>query len=361
MKVALTVEAEFIRRFKGFFENLIFSLIDNAIDITLILQDIIDSTSLNIPIPENKILRYKHTILLTKYKSQVNDISEKLKRNKVELIHSLSGSASILTGDIAKRLDIPYIVSIIGLEQRECHIPTNKDLCKVLIALSRPILDEIKEMYPNILSKLIRPGEFLQERKQDDEKTKKTFIAYGRFDRLSRYDYIIEAFADLKDKEYDFILVFLGDGPLQSNIYKLVSKYNLKENVVFLEPIVVGWEQLLTEIDAFILARNEYMLEDPPYKAISSGAPIIGPENNIYDIIINGRTARTYKDNNIDELKEIILSTYTEPDNWKELSRNAILFAEENLSIIKISEKIIETYKEATEVTKPLTTEDLQP
>lgn len=62
--------------------------------------------------------------------------------------------------------------------------------------------------------------------------TKKIIVGCGRFISLKKFDNLILAFSQMKQRE-NYILVLIGDGPERSNYEKIVNDNYLNESVIF--------------------------------------------------------------------------------------------------------------------------------
>ncbi len=340
INLAMIINEDFVNRFGRIISHNIVGLLDQAVNITLIMEQSIDVNIFEML--SGNIIRYRKTLWPGKYKRTVESIAEELKKSKVNLIHSLTGRMGRLAHDIAREADLPYIVSFTGVWQEECYIPIDKERCKHLIALSKPIEEELKDIYKSAVSiSLIRPGCFVQDKTDFPKNKTKTFVSVGSFDRHSRYEVLIEIFSKLKSEGYDFFLVLFGKGSYESGLYKLISKHNLTDSVIMLD-ILSGWEKVLAESYLYIQPAPEYSLRDPLYQAIAYGCPVVGPKGSVYDVILEGRTGRLFEPDDFDGLMDIIRSAFAEEESWKKLSRTTLEFAKDELSIVKATEKLLD-------------------
>ena len=65
-----------------------------------------------------------------------------------------------------------------------------------------------------------------------------TFVSIGRLERLKNYDCAIESFYMLKKNGISFKYVIIGGGYLENDLKRLVNKYNLQNNILFMGKIL---------------------------------------------------------------------------------------------------------------------------
>ena len=122
----------------------------------------------------------------------------------------------------------------------------------------------------------------------DEDTSKLSIVAMGRFSREKGFDILLRAFVKLKDIYPNWTLTIAGDGPLHTQIESLRDELGL-EGRIHLPGLVKNPHQILKQADLFVLSSR---WEGWPYvllEAMSCGLPVIstdcrtGPSEMIRD------------------------------------------------------------------------------
>jgi len=183
----------------------------------------------------------------------------------------------------------------------------------------------------------------------------KIILGVGILKARKGYHISIPAVAEVK-KKYPNIKYYIVGYRASKNYFNklknLVKRYNLKENVIFLEKIS---DEELTNLyylaDLFLLTpiniKNNF--EGFGLVFLEAGAcekPVIGTCNcGAEDAIVDGETGFLVPQNNIQKTTEAILKLLTNPELAKKLGKNNKKRAQE-MNWDNVAKKYIEVYKE---------------
>ena len=116
---------------------------------------------------------------------------------------------------------------------------------------------------------------------------------------------LIEA---LKDYEYDFTINYVGDGPMEKVIRRLVKKYNLDSRVNILGRMArTQVSELMDETDCFVMISEDETFGLVYLEAMAHGCITIGSKNEGIDgVIVNGQNGFLCESGDFSALKKII-------------------------------------------------------
>ena len=100
----------------------------------------------------------------------------------------------------------------------------------------------------------------------------------GRFAEVKNHKFIIEVAKTMKEKQYDFRILLLGDGPEFNNINKMVNEYNLEKYVIFVGNVFDAYNYY-NAMDAFIFPSLYEGLPLTLVEAQINGLNIISSNN----------------------------------------------------------------------------------
>lgn len=138
------------------------------------------------------------------------------------------------------------------------------------------------------------------------------------------YPNLLKAFEIVKSHKGNINLCMIGDGPLFSEMKKLVKKMNIESDVIF-----TGFREdigkFLKSFDIFVLASKKEGLGTSIIDALSVGLPIISTNTGgIPELISNNINGILVEPQNPDQLAEAILELYGDAEKRKFLSDGAI-------------------------------------
>ncbi len=218
-----------------------------------------------------------------------------LKISSFDLVHTHGYFADICALPVAKMLGINSVSTCHGFigNDRKLRFYNMLDrlslrLSKGIITVSEDIMESLttsgikKHRIKVIQNAISQPCEVtkVQTRRNKSSKSlsldsSKFVIGYiGRLSEEKGVKYLIEAASILRDKNVDFKLIVVGDGPERAELENLVKERSLEEQVVFVgfQTDVATW---LTTFDVFVLPS---LTEGTPMallEAMSMGIPVI--------------------------------------------------------------------------------------
>jgi len=158
---------------------------------------------------------------------------------------------------------------------------------------------------------------------------------------------LVEAFGNILKSSYKIRakLIIIGDGPVRNSLEKLVDEYGLNDHVIF-TGFVPNAYRLLNAIDIYVLPS---LSEGSPLsliEAMTAGKAIIASNiPAIREIVEDGKEALLFDPQSPEQLKNVILKLYHNPELRRELGENARKKAKQ-YDINVVFPKIIEVYRQ---------------
>ncbi|MCA9459935.1 MAG: glycosyltransferase family 4 protein [Nanoarchaeota archaeon] len=262
---------------------------------------------------KGKNLHFQSNRELLSYTLKAKRYAQKLKKEiDFDLIHAFFG---IPCGHIAKKLNLPYIVSLRGSDvpfynarfkyyDKFFFKGLSKKVWKsaeFVVANSKYLKDLALESCPKQDIKIIYNGVNLDEFKRNEVSKNKSgkfeILCVGRLIERKGMRYLLEALKDVKNVS----LTIIGDGPLKENLIKLAEDYSI--DAKFLGDI--NHDEISSyykKADIFVLPSLSESMSNTILEAIAASLPIIttktGPQEIIKDngFIVNIESAQELKD-----------------------------------------------------------------
>lgn len=152
----------------------------------------------------------------------------------------------------------------------------------------------------------------------------KIICAVGRLTVQKRFDLLIDAFSQIKDKIPEYNLIIFGEGELRENLEKQIKSLKLQERI-FLPGKNPDAVRIVNKSSVFVLSSDLEGMPNALMEAMAMGVPCIstrcdmGPE----ELINNNENGILTKVGDSSEIAKAILTIINNPDFSEKLSNNA--------------------------------------
>jgi len=179
-------------------------------------------------------------------------------------------------------------------------------------------------------------------------------LTVGRFVEKKGIEYGIRAVVKIL-KRYPHVLYNIaGDGPLRTNLEKLVKKQEACSNIKFL-----GWQthtkikKLIQEANIMITPSvtssrgDEEGIPVVLMEALATGLPVIASKHSgIPELVKDGKSGFLVPERDIDALTEKLEYLIEHPELWKKMGLAGRKHVEEKYNINKLNDRLEKIYKE---------------
>ncbi len=169
-------------------------------------------------------------------------------------------------------------------------------------------------------------------------------IYFGNLIKLKRVDSVIECCSRLFSS-FNFQLLIAGSGPEEANLKALVSNTIDPENVIFLGQVPYSnMASYIACADVLMLLSESEGLPGCIQEAFACGVPVIATNvGGIRDIVIDDLNG--FLINEPHEAEGKLSSIICNPDLNLRLGREALSFAQNNLSVEVIVQRLDDLYR----------------
>ena len=152
----------------------------------------------------------------------------------------------------------------------------------------------------------------------------------------------------LKKRNIDFTYDIYGDGNDLEQVFYLVEKYNLIENISIHGKISnEEFKSRLVEYDFFLQLSISESLGATVIEAQSRGIPcLISSTDGLPETIVHNKTGYILKNDDLDEFCNTCISLWKNKDKYIEFSKNAINNANEKFTINHETNLLINLYNQ---------------
>jgi len=184
-----------------------------------------------------------------------------------------------------------------------------------------------------------------------DPNSRQKILFLSRFDRKKGLDLLLEAFAQLRRKGLDAVLILAGSGDpgLVAQLKKQARRLGIAADVV--------WAGFLTGPDKWAALANADVFVLPSYsenfgvalvEALASGCPVVLSDQVGIQREIASADAGLVTPCRAEDLAQALLNVLTDPVLRRRMSENGVRLARQEFSLEAVSRKLAETYKAVT-------------
>ncbi len=172
-------------------------------------------------------------------------------------------------------------------------------------------------------------------KKHDD-----SIVTACRLEKSKNIPMLLLAFSKIIMKYDEFKLLIFGDGPEKENIYHLIEKMNLKNNV-FLMGKDINWHVMAVKCRIFVLSSDYEGMSNSLLEALAMGMPVVSTDHPIGGakaLINNNENGFLVPVNDSDAMAESLFKIISNKELQNNFSKNAEKICQ-TLSISNITNK----------------------
>jgi len=315
----------------------------------------------------NYIIQKATRVFRTQYR--ITPFYDKIVRNyKPDLLHAHFGMEGVQSLFLKHRYGIPLLTIFYGVDFSVKSKETywKKAFKKLFnegdlfIVLSEDMKNDLTNIgCPSAKIKVHRLGIDINKFKftvRKPQKSGEPIIIYScaRFTEKKGLEYLIKAFAKVRNKHKDTVLKIVGDGPLRKKLHKLTDELNLKDCVYFLGYLPYQeLPRMLYNSHIFVLPSVTASNGDKDeismviVEALATGLPVVTSYHaGINEVIKDGVHGFLAHERNVDEIAEKLNILIENQSLWKDIGLAGRTLVENEFDIEKQIPKLEYIYSQ---------------
>ncbi|SDI98584.1 N-acetyl-alpha-D-glucosaminyl L-malate synthase BshA [Salimicrobium halophilum] len=295
-----------------------------------------------------------------------NKMAEVAKREELDLLHvhyaMPHAVCAILAKQMCEELNLKVVTTLHGTDITVLGIDDNlKQLIKfgieksdAVTAVSHSLVKQTKEMLEtekdmHVLYNFVDEREYHQIESHDLKRQfgireeEKVIIHVSNFRKVKRVQDVVRSFHLIRE-EVASKLILVGDGPEYNQVYDLVQRLGLEEDVLF-----VGKQERVQELysiaDVKLLLSEKESFGLVLLEAMACGVPCIGTNiGGIPEVIENGKNGYVVEAGALEEVSRNAVRLLTDEDHRNELKKQAMDTVNKKFSAARIVQQYEELY-----------------
>ncbi|MQS89133.1 glycosyltransferase [Companilactobacillus mishanensis] len=280
-----------------------------------------------------------------------------IETNHIDIVHTHGPRANFILSLIRKRINAVWVTTV----HSDPRIDFSGLKGKVMLQMNLHALkkvDYIFYMNPDLVSyfdslkiperKTIEVFNAIDFKQRIPEPRKHkifSLLMVARLVEVKNHELMLKALGKL---DFDFKMVFVGDGPLMAQLKQQANKLNISKKVSF-----VGFHEntgdYYDECDVSVLTSKSESLPTVYLESALHGRPVIATNVGATDKIISSRTGWLVESENVSELVEALNSAYQDwlNDDLDQKGMELYQEAKSKYSIEKLADAVNVGYKNA--------------
>lgn len=348
LRVALIASERTVGEHSATLELLLLGLADKSVPTVLICPAGCDSESMFTGSAE--VISHPALDLPLSERFNIGLLVQRLAKFEPTVLHCLCESKASLVRQLARRMDLPYVLTVNSIQRRSRQFSVSPTRCKKIIVPAKTIADNAAKTHPNVAERIeqINSGTFVAETSGCFNRPDRiaTIVTAHPFDRVDDFENLFGVLRHLLIDGYEFMVVVAGDGRAERHIWKLLTALSLLQ-VVTMVPRLKPWRSVLAAGDIFIRPQPRMAFDPSLLEAMSVGAAVAGCKGGVDDLLVEDRTAVIFDPKDELSILRCLQKLLGKREFAREIARNAQEYLRENHAADNMISATIQVYHDA--------------
>jgi len=348
LRPALIASRRTVRAYSIFLEHLLAGLADESIPAALICPPACDTDSVFTGTAEV----ITHPVFELPLMERVNRrlLAERILRFKPTVLHCLCESKAALARQLARQLDLPYVLMVNSLQKRVAKFSVGSRHCAKIVVPAESIGTNVARIYPQFADRIeqINIGTFVAEDRGcfSEPSGLATIVTTHPPDNADDFENLFRAIKHLLIDGYEFLVVVIGGGRAERQLRKLLAALGLLQTVTIV-PRLRPLRSVLAAGDIFVQPRPNSAFDPLLLEAMSIGVAVAGCKGGVDDLIVDDKTAVVFDPNDELSVMRTLQRLFDRREFARQIAKAAQQNLKENYSVSKMISATLKVYHEA--------------
>jgi len=348
LRIALIASEKTISDYPTFLEHLLTGLADESIPTALVCPLSWEADSAGYASVD--IIRHPAFKLPLMGGQNKKVLIEQLKKFEPTVLHCLCESKGQLTRQLARQLDLPYILTVNSMPRRfrELRIST-KHLIKIIVP-AKSIAAYLEDNFPKFAGKIeqINIGTFVEDNFICFSKSGQlpSILLAHHLDNADEFENLFGALKHLAIDGNEFMLLITGGGRAERKLRKMLNSLGLSQMVTIV-PRMSPQRSVLSTGDIFIRPASTDTFDPLLLEAMSVGSAVAACKGGVDDLIIEDITAVVFEPDDELNIYDSLRRLFNRHEWAQQLAKGAQDYLKENHTVSGMISAMLNTYREA--------------
>ena len=349
LRVALIASERTLYEYSKSLEHFLIGLADDSIPAALVCPARFDTDVLVTGPAE--LLKYPTFELPLAERMNRQILVEQLGKFKPTILHCLCESKAFLTRRLARKLDLPYVLSVNSLEKRVLHFSVSSKRCVKILVPAKTIEASVIKAHPDFTDRIeqINIGTFVSDRQVCFSGTSgvATIVTTHPSNDTVMFENLLGAIKHLRVNGYEIMTVIIGGGRAEKRLWELLRAFDLLRNAIIV-PKLEPWRTVIAAGDIFVRSEPSSAFSPLLLEAMGVGAAVAGCKGGVDDLVIEDQTAIVFDPNDEHSIMHALQRLLDRREFARKIALNAQQYVREHYTASKMISKILNVYNQAS-------------
>jgi len=280
----------------------------------------------------------------------IERLAGQLEKFKPTVLHCLCESRAGLTRQLARVMDLPYVLMINALAKRVHKLPISGHRCAKIIVPAETIRASVERALPRLAERLaqINIGAFVETDTicfTDPSRLPSIVVAHP-LRRVADFENFFGAIKSLRTDGREFMVAIMGTGPAEHQLRKLLVSLDLSD-IVTIVPVLDPWRSVVVAGDIFVQPQPLRMFSVFLLEAMAVGTAVAACWGGVDDLIIPNETAVVFEPDSEPSIRQALKQLLDEHDFARRLATTAQEHIRVHYSVSAMVSTTMRVYLEA--------------
>ena len=345
-RVGLIASERTIREYSMFLRRLLVGLADESVPVALVCPALRNAAPAFTGTAE--VINHPVFDLPLMGRLNVRLLVERLGKFKPTVLHCLCESQASLTGQLARRLDVPYVLTVNSQQKRRSSLVVSLPHCIRIVTPARSIAESLAGLFPDYgeLIEQINIGTFAAETGGCFSRSSRlaTIVMAHSSGKVDDLENVFSVIRHLLIDGYEFMMVVAVGGRAERQLWKLLAAMDLA-GVVTLVPGLMPWRLVATAGDIYIRPRPSGAFDPLLLEAMSVGTAVAACRGGVDDLIIDNQTAVVFNPDDELSIMRTIQQLLDRREFASQLARSAREYVRDNYTVSGMIAALFDLYR----------------
>lgn len=280
----------------------------------------------------------------------IDRLAGQLEKFRPSVLHCLCESRAGLTRQLARLLELPYVLTINSLVKRLHKLPISTHRCAKIVVPCETVRASVAKSLLRFADRIARTniGTFVETDTicfTNPSRLPSIVVAHP-LRRLADFSSFFEAIRSLRTDGREFMVAVMGTGPAEHQIRKLLVSLDLSD-VVTIVPVLDPWRSVVVAGDIFVQPQPLQTFSVFLLEAMAVGTAVAACRGGVDDLIIPNETAVVFEPDSEPSIRQALKQLLDEHDFARRLATKAQEHIRANYSVSEMVSATLRTYLEA--------------
>jgi len=354
LRPALIVSTRNVTEHSTFLRHLLVGMADESISVALVCPPGLDLESVA-PAPSAMFTHPLVNLSLMEHVG-VERLAAQLEKFRPTVLHCLCESRASVTRRLARRLDLPYILTINSLARRVRRLSISSRRCVRIIAPAETIRVHVANSLPRFADRVARinMGSFVDGDAMcfTNPSRLPSIVVAHPLRRLSDFANFLQAVKSLRTDSREFMVVIMGTGRAEHALRQLLVTLGLSD-IVTIVPVLNPWRSVVAAGDIFVQPQPLRAFSAFVLEAMAVGTAVAACWGGVDDLIVPNQTAVTFEPGSEPSIRQALKQLLDDRDYARRLAATAQEHIRAGYSVSAMISATFRIYRESHRPAKP--------